>query len=78
MKKGSTQMSLRKTCPKCQSSMTEGFIPDQSENGSKVSKWIEGLPEKRWWGLKVRGKTQFAVQTFRCMRCSYLENYAPG
>ncbi len=71
-------MALRKTCPKCQASMTEGFIPDQMDNGRKVTKWVEGPPDKRWYGIQIRGKTQFYVQSFRCTRCGYLEDYAPG
>ena len=39
---------------------------------------IEGLAEKAWYGLKVRGKTRLAVETWRCGRCHYLESYAPG
>lgn len=71
-------MGTRKECPKCGVSMAEGFIPDEMDNGRKVSKWIEGSPEKRWYGLKVRGKAQFYVQTYRCPRCGFLENYAPA
>jgi predicted nucleic-acid-binding Zn-ribbon protein len=69
-------MAMRKDCPKCGASMTEGFIPDESDNGRKVNKWIEGAPEKHWYGLKLRGKTRYYIQTFRCNRCGYLENYA--
>ncbi|MBO9575910.1 MAG: hypothetical protein J7494_09260 [Sphingobium sp.] len=71
-------IGTRKTCPKCQASMVEGFIPDETENGRKVTKWVEGAPEKRWYGLKYRGKAKFYVQTFRCSRCGFLENYATG
>jgi ribosomal protein S27AE len=72
-------MGMRKDCPKCQASMTEGFVLDADGNGSsKVSRWIEGPPDKRWYGLKVRGKRQINVQTFRCNRCGFLENHAPG
>jgi len=71
-------MGTRKDCPKCQASMTEGFVLDADHNGgSKVSRWIEGAPDKRWYGLKIRGKRQIKVQTFRCNRCGFLENYAP-
>ena len=59
--------------------MAEGFVLDADGNGSrKVNRWIEGAPEKHWYGLKVRGRKQFDVQTFRCNRCGYLESYAPG
>lgn len=71
-------MGTRKDCPKCGASMAEGYIPNESDSGRKVNKWVEGSPEKRWYGLKVRGKAQFYVQTFRCSRCGFLENYALG
>jgi rubredoxin len=68
----------KKTCPKCQGSMSEGFIPGWSDGGAKASSWVEGQPDKRWWGLKLRGKAQFSVQSYRCSRCGFLENYAAG
>ena len=71
-------MATRKDCPKCQASMTEGFVLDVDSHGNKVSRWIQGAPDKRWYGLKVRGKTQINVQTFRCNRCGFLESYAVG
>jgi len=72
-------MALRKDCPKCAASMTAGFVLDADQNGGKkVSRWIEGAPDKRWYGLKVRGKPQFDIESYRCNRCGYLENYAPG
>ncbi len=72
-------MAMRKDCAKCGASMTEGFVLDAgSEGGGKVSRWIEGPPEKRWWGFRLRGKKQIDVQTYRCNRCGYLESYAAG
>lgn len=69
---------MKKSCPKCQASMAEGFMPDETDNGRKVSRWVEGQPEKRWYGLRLRGKATFYIQTYRCPRCGFLENYAPG
>lgn len=67
------------TCSKCQSSMVEGFVLDAEHGGAhKVSTWIEGAPDKAWYGLKTRGKPQFKIQSWRCNRCGYLENYASG
>ncbi len=57
--------------------MAEGFVLDADHNGGhKVSRWIEGAPEKHWYGLRIRGKRQIGVQTFRCNRCGFLESYA--
>jgi predicted nucleic-acid-binding Zn-ribbon protein len=71
-------MTTRKTCPKCNGAMAQGFRPDQMQEGTKASKWVEGPPDKRWYGLRLRGKVQFEIQSFRCTRCGYLEDYAPG
>ena len=63
-------------CPKCQSAMEEGFIMDREGHDSgSVSKWVEGPPEKRWWGLNTKGRKKLMVITFRCIRCGYLESY---
>ena len=68
------------SCPKCQGSMTEGFTFDLGHNNArKVSTWVEGVPEKSFWfGLKVRNKPKFEIQTWRCGRCGFLESYARG
>jgi len=63
-------------CPKCQGKMEEGVIGDVSYNKTLASKWIEGIPEKGFFGLKVRGKRQFEVTSYRCISCGYLESYA--
>ncbi len=73
-------MTMRSnSCPKCQGSMTEGFVLDVNQGGSRtVSTWVEGAPEKRWYGLKVSGKAKYEIQTWRCGRCGFLESYAKG
>jgi len=64
-------------CPKCQSSMKQGFVVDHTYASRGVSTWIEGAPEKSIWvGLKTAGKKAFEVETWRCTRCGFLENYA--
>ena len=64
------------SCPRCQGSMIEGFVAYDKDGIKAVSKWIEGPPIKRWWGIKVRGKAQYDIQTWRCARCGFLESYA--
>lgn len=68
-----------RACPKCQSAMEEGFISDHTQSHSiTVSEWIEGAPpDQSWWGLKTGDKEKLRVMTFRCVRCGYLESYAP-
>jgi predicted nucleic-acid-binding Zn-ribbon protein len=70
---------MAKQCPKCQSSMIEGLIVDHDHGRRRVSKWVEGAPERNFlFGVKIRGKTQIEIQAFRCARCGFLENYAPN
>jgi len=58
--------------------MEVGWILDHSEEGRKISNWMEGLPERGLMGLKLRGRKALDVESWRCKRCGYLENYAPG
>ena len=72
-------MSPTTICPKCQGSMTEGVVIDQSENGRGVAKWVAGPVEKSIWvGLKLKGKKPIETRTYRCNRCGFLESYAPA
>jgi len=65
------------SCPKCTSSMTQGFVLDRdSYGGHRVRKWVEGAPLKGFFGLKIGKRQQLEVQTWRCTRCGYLESYA--
>ena len=65
------------SCPKCQGSMTEGFIADTTYGGHGVSRWYDGAPQKSFWlGVKLGGKTAHAIETYRCKRCGLLESYA--
>jgi hypothetical protein len=43
-----------------------------------VARWVAGKPEKsRWTGTKLKGKEHHLIHSFRCIRCGYLESYAP-
>ena len=65
-------------CSKCQGLMEEGFILDRGDmNVGFINSWVEGEPVKSFWnGIKVNNKLQYAVKTFRCVNCGYLESYA--
>jgi predicted nucleic-acid-binding Zn-ribbon protein len=67
-------------CPKCNGSMSEGFIVDHGDYGTAhVSTFPAGQPRKSFWtGLKQNKEEQVAVTTLRCGRCGYLESYAKG
>lgn len=60
--------------------MAEGYIVDRGESGARrVNQWIEGAPQKSFWqGLKLGGRRQLDVATWRCGRCGFLESYAAG
>jgi hypothetical protein len=69
----------RKSCPKCQGAMEEGFIPDGigSLRAAKPSEWYPGEWERSiWTGVKQIGRNHFEVRTYRCTGCGYLESYA--
>jgi hypothetical protein len=59
--------------------MEEGFVLDASHAAVLQPKWMEGPPEKSFWtGIKMSGRAQHPVTTFRCAKCAYLESYAFG
>lgn len=67
------------TCPKCQATMGDGFIYDNTHGGRSVSAWVAGKPERSFWtGLKLKGRLHLCVETWRCARCGFLESYAPA
>lgn len=66
------------TCPKCQSSMAEGFIAAERHSMPGISSWHEGAPRKGWWGDVKLSKKPLPIVTWRCNRCGFLENYAPA
>jgi ribosomal protein L37E len=66
------------TCAKCGGRMEQGFVPEAKDHSTKVESWFEGVPQKRWWGLKTRGLRHLEIETWRCARCGFLESYAPG
>ena len=65
-------------CPKCNGSMSEGFVVDHGDYGAAhVSTFQRGAPSKSFWtGLKQDKEEQFEIVSLRCNRCGYLEHYA--
>jgi hypothetical protein len=64
-------------CPKCKGDMEDGFIADRTDGNPYVSRWVEGQPEKTWnLGVRIKGKVQRNISTYRCCYCGYLESYA--
>jgi hypothetical protein len=57
--------------------MEEGFLLDEKRDGRGVARWIAGAPERSFWtGIKLSGRNQFEVTSYRCRQCGYLESYA--
>lgn len=64
-------------CPECGGTMRDGFLLDQTNEGYKVLRWVEGIPEKSIWvGLKLKGRAQWKIVTYRCPDCGFLKSYA--
>jgi hypothetical protein len=68
----------QRLCSKCGNSMEPGFIVDHGHyNYTQVETWVEGEPKTSYWsGLKISGRQQLPVTTYRCQSCGYLEAYA--
>jgi len=55
------------------------MLEQRDGNMKGVTEWIEGAPEKGWFGaVKLRRRKRMEVQTYRCGRCGFLESYAPA
>jgi hypothetical protein len=73
---GGENMSAEPTrCSKCNGEMVQGFLFESE--GHKLTTWVEGAPEKSWWGGATVPKEKCVpVGTFRCLVCGFLESYA--
>lgn len=57
--------------------MDQGFVPEAKDH-SKVEMWVEGAPQKKWWGLSYKVSRPLEIETWRCARYAYLEIDARG
>jgi hypothetical protein len=58
--------------------MEAGFLVDHTYGTAAASEWVEGPVEASFWtGVKLKGRERRRVNTWRCLRCGYLESYAP-
>lgn len=70
-------MARNPVCPKCQSSMVAGFVVDNEHGGAGVSRWVEGEPDKGFFGnVRLRGRRPVDIATWRCRSCGFPESYA--
>jgi hypothetical protein len=58
--------------------MEPGFILDRGHYSvPSDQRWVEGVPQHSiWTGVKTKGRDVYAVTSYRCQRCGYLESYA--
>jgi len=57
--------------------MSKGFVLDHTYGGYATNAWVEGAAEKSFWrGIKLSGRRQIPIETWRCGRCGFLESYA--
>jgi hypothetical protein len=68
----------RNNCPKCTGEMREGFTLEiGSYDSNSQETWVEGKPEYEFWsGLKTSGRERYAITSYRCVKCGFLEQYA--
>ena len=65
------------SCPKCNSEMVQGFIPDHAHGAHHVGSWHEGRPKKSFWTeTKAPVSGGIPIGAFRCKSCGYLELYS--
>jgi len=69
------------SCPKCKGVMEVGSVPAWSARGGwDAPRWISGaLPGRTiFGGMRLGDRETYAIMTFRCAACGYLESYAPA
>ncbi len=65
-------------CTDCQRRMEGGFLLENSHSSQEAGKWVEGPPEKSFWGgLKLKGRRQLTVYAWRCPGCAQVRLFAP-
>ena len=65
-------------CPKCQSEMVQGFVPDYfKDRSSFVVAWFAGSPKKSFWKTTKAPRAEgVPIGAFRCQKCGFLEFYS--
>jgi len=65
-------------CPKCDTPMEPGHIPDAAHGQVLQSCWAPGDPKPRRYigGIKYNARELIALRAYRCPSCGYVELYA--
>jgi len=66
----------RYECPKCHAPMEAGFTIERDQGAAAPARWADGPPTAGWFGVKMKGKKQWPIETYRCVKCGFLESYA--
>ena len=77
-------MDDSRKCPKCQTRMETGFIPDMSYGAVLQSRWHPGKPRPAFsfLGLSMKGaisvdyRDGLPITAWRCTKCALVELYA--
>ena len=70
-------MPKTQRCPDCNAVMEAGVTIDLESRRTQT--WLPGpVEEKRFTGIKTRGKDLLRVVTYRCPKCGYLKMFAPS
>jgi hypothetical protein len=65
------------TCLRCGHAMEQGFLYNKGNDEDGFDSWIEGARQTSFWkGTSLKGRARFAITTYRCPRCGYLESRA--
>lgn len=66
-------------CPDCQRRLEGGYLLNgvPASGHVEVSEWIEGPPEKGFWGLKLKNRRRLKVYAWRCPGCAQVRLFAP-
>ena len=64
-------------CPKCSAEMVEGFVLETGLLSDPRPKWVSGRPATNAvGGIETAERDVRRIETFRCLRCGFLESYA--
>lgn len=64
-------------CFECGEPMEVGYLLDVTHGGRVATQWVQGAPETSvWTGVKIRGRENYEVATYRCGGCGALRSYA--
>jgi hypothetical protein len=65
-------------CPTCAAKLEGGYLLDHTRNGTAISNWVEGPPERSvWTGLKTKGRRILPMYAWRCPSCTEVRLFAP-